>query len=166
MIREITFRLRDGFYVGLGLAFVAGTFLIWLWQPDRQVSRHSEKLLRGVEARDWEGVAEMIADDYADQWGQGRMLVLARLRETFRYVSDAQISANEPIVTTANGNGTWRAKILIQGNRGEVIAIIKDRVNSLTTPFELKWRQSSGKPWDWKLVWVGNPELQLPAGFD
>ncbi|HEY1583637.1 MAG TPA: hypothetical protein VGF73_11125 [Chthoniobacterales bacterium] len=36
-------------------------------------------------------------------------------------------------------------------------------VNSLTTPFELRWRRESWKPWDWKLVEVRNPGLELPA---
>jgi hypothetical protein len=33
------------------------------------------------------------------------------------------------------------------------------------TPFELRWRHESWKPWDWKLVEVHNPELEVPAAF-
>jgi hypothetical protein len=45
-------------------------------------------------------------------------------------------------------------------------AVVKERVNSLTTPFELQWRHISRKPWDWKLVRVSNPELDIPAEFN
>jgi len=37
---------------------------------------------------------------------------------------------------------------------------------SLGAPFELQWRRISGKPWDWKLIRVSNPELQLPSEFE
>ena len=44
--------------------------------------------------------------------------------------------------------------------------MMNERQNSLSTPFELQWRHVSGKPWDWKLVRVSNPELEIPAGFE
>ena len=40
--------------------------------------------------------------------------------------------------------------------------LVKERVSSLTTPFDLEWRRMSAKPWDWKLVRVSNAELALP----
>jgi hypothetical protein len=62
----------------------------------------------------------------------------------------------------------WRdfvSRITIDGDSGEVMTAVKERVNSLPTPFELEWRRMSGKPWDWKLARVGNPDLEIPAGF-
>jgi hypothetical protein len=52
------------------------------------------------------------------------------------------------------------------GEAGELTAAIQERVNSLGTPFELEWRRNSAKPWDWKLVRVGNPSLEIPADFE
>ncbi len=44
--------------------------------------------------------------------------------------------------------------------------MVKERVNVLETPFELRWQQQSGKPWDWKLVRVMNAGLEATAdGF-
>src|SRR5467141_4997752 len=42
---------RQGFYGGLGLALLIGLFLISLWQPERQASRHTENFLRPIETR-------------------------------------------------------------------------------------------------------------------
>jgi hypothetical protein len=61
--------------------------------------------------------------------------------------------------------GTWQAKITIEGDNSEVAALVKERVNSLTTPFTLEWQRVSAKPWDWKLVKVSNPGLEIPAGW-
>ena len=63
-------------------------------------------------------------------------------------------------------HATWIAKITVEGAEGEVMAEVKERVNSLATPFELEWRRVSAKPWDWKLTRVSNPDLQIPAGFE
>ena len=159
-------RFRDGFCAGLVLAIVIGFFLIWLWQPDRQVNRHVENLLRKIEAKDWTGASSFISSEYLDQWGDDRSLVIARMREVFRYLPNAQINAIDPTVKIDQDKATWRARITIEGEGGEVIAFVKERVNSLTTRFELEWRHVSGKPWDWKLVRVSNSELEIPAGFE
>jgi hypothetical protein len=55
------------------------------------------------------------------------------------------------------------ARISVEGDDSEVMAEIKQRINSLTTPFKLQWRRQSAKPWDWKLVHVSNRELQIPG---
>ncbi len=39
--------------------------------------------------------------------------------------------------------------------------MIKQRVNHLPEPFVLEWRRISARPWDWKLVRVSNPALEL-----
>jgi hypothetical protein len=64
--------------------------------------------------------------------------------------------------------GFWRARVELAGKDAgaEVTPEIIRRVNGLTTPFELRWRQGSWKPWNWKLVEVRNPGLEVPAGFD
>jgi hypothetical protein len=162
---SFTLRFRDGFYVGAGLAIIGGVFLIWLWQADRQVSRHSESLLRDIAAKDWAATASLLGSDYGDQWGNDRERVLDQLREVFRYIRNPRLNAVDPTVTI-NGKSIWRARIQVDGEGGEAIAFIKDRINSLTTPFELEWRHVSGKPWDWKLVRVSNPELKIPSGFE
>jgi hypothetical protein len=154
---------RQGFYGGLGLALLIGLFLIWLWQPERQVSRHSENFLRTIEKRNWTGVADFIATDYQDQWGDDRTRVLERMREVFRYLRRVRIDPNNAAVRVDSQRGYWNAKIVIDGDPGEVMALVKERVNSLARPFELEWRRQSAKPWDWKLGRVSNASLEIPG---
>src|SRR5438309_9913094 len=128
---------RQGSYGGLGFALLIRLFLIWLWQPERQVNRHTEDFLRTIEKRNWTGVADFIASDYQDQWGDDRARVLERMREVLRYLRRFRIDATNAAVRVANQRGYWNAKITIAGDQGEVMALVKERVNSLATPFEL-----------------------------
>lgn len=153
---------RQGFYGGLGLALLSGLFLIWFWQPERQVSRHSENFLRTIEKKNWMGVADFIGNDYQDQWGDDRARVLDRMREVLRYLRRVRIDASNAAVRIDSQRGYWKAKIIIDGDQGEVMALVKERVNSLARPFEFEWRRQSAKPWDWKLVRVSNASLEIP----
>jgi hypothetical protein len=156
---------RDGFYVGLGLAFALSIYLTWLWGAEHQVRMHSDHLLRSLENKSWPTFATFIADDYQDQWGQDRALVQERTRDVFRYVRGIHIVPGYAMVETGNGKATWQAKITIEGDNSELAALLKERVNQLTTPFTLEWRKRTWKPWDWKLVRVTNSGLEIPAGF-
>ena len=161
---RITF--RDGFYVGLSATLLCGLFFLWLWPPERQVRRHTQKLFHRIEARNWAAVSDLIENDYHDQWNHDRARVVERMREVMRYLREMRIVTEEPVIKIDNREATWTAKITIEGDAGEAMALIQERINSLATPFELEWRRISGKPWDWKLVRVSNPELQLPSDFE
>jgi hypothetical protein len=156
---------RDAFYGGLTVALVVGLFLVWLWRPEHQVQRHSENLLQAVAKKDWARFASFIGSDYQDQWGNDHALVLERTRELFRYVRTVQLTAVDPTVWTDKQTGYWKARITMSGDNGEIMAMIKERVNSIPAPFQLEWRRVSGKTWDWKLVRVSNAELVIPSEF-
>jgi hypothetical protein len=90
------------------------------------------------------------------------------MRLMLGYSHHLRLKAIDPNRKIDNGGrvGLWRSRILIEDDDSGFGAVVKERVNSLTTPFELQWRHISGKPWDWKLVRVSNPELEIPAEFD
>ena len=157
---------RGGFYGGLSFALLIGLFLIWLWQPERQVARHTENFLHAVERKDWSRVVDFIGNDYHDQWGNDRARVVERAREFFHYLRGFRVNFSAATVNVDHRRATWIAKITVQGAEGEVMTEVKERVNSLTKPFELEWRRTSAKPWDWKLARVSNPDLEIPAGFE
>ena len=49
-------------------------------------------------------------------------------------------SAIAPYTSVEDLSGSWVARIKIEGDESEVMAEIKQRINSLTNPFELQWR--------------------------
>jgi hypothetical protein len=154
------------FYSGLVITFAGAFFFTWLWNPQHQIERHSENLLRGIEHKDWTRVASFIAADYRDQWGHDRTLVLETMHELFAYARAVHVSAINSTAQTTDHSGIWRCNIKIYGDDNEATSAIKQRVNTLATPFQFEWRRMSGQPWDWKLVRVSNPGLQVPSEFD
>jgi hypothetical protein len=162
----VTRWFSGGFYVGLSVALLVALFLLWLWRPERQVRYHSEHLLRAIEHKNWSAVADFVAADYRDQWGNDRVRLLERTREVLRYLRALRIEASEVAVNIDNRRGDWIANIKIDGQQDELIGAVKEQVNALPTPFQLEWRRVSNKPWDWKLIRVANSSLELPAGFD
>ena len=157
---------RGGFYGGVIVAVLVGLFLIWLWRPERQVRRHTENFLHTIEHKNWAAAADFTGSDYHDQWGNDRARVLERMRSGFRYVRGVRINAVNSTVRIEKRRGIWAAKIMMDGDEGEGTALLKERVNSLATPFELEWRRLSARPWDWKLVHVSNSTLEIPADID
>lgn len=156
---------KNGFYAGLLAAFILGIWLVQLWNAENQVRLHSAHLLREVERRNAPGIDDFVAPDYHDDWGDDRAQLLTRLRLMTRAFSALTITASEAQTQVNGRNGTWRARISLAGN-GEAAAEITGRVNRLTTPFVLRWRRGSWKPWDWQLLGVSNPALQIPSdGF-
>lgn len=155
---------RTSFYAASVLAIALGLWLAQLWPAENQVRLHSEHLLRQLEKKNWSAVGDFIAPEYRDDWRDDRALVLSRLQVTLRFFSSLTITATSQKVRLDPPGGTWSARIQLAGRGGEFAPEILSRVNSLTTPFELHWRQQSWKPWDWQLVAVSNPQLELPGG--
>ena len=153
---------RGGSLVCLSLALCIGLHLVWLWQPVRQVRRHTENFLHAIERKDWAAAASFIGPDYQDQWGDDRARVLERMREGFRYVRGARIVASDSHVQVEDRRAVWSSRITVFSTDDDVMELLAERVNSLPAPFELEWHRFSGKPWDWKLVGVSNPAFEIP----
>jgi hypothetical protein len=76
--------------------------------------------------------------------------------------SSLTINQANPQVSENSPAGWWSAKVKLQGSGTDFAPEIISRVNSLTEPFVLHWRHESWRPWDWKLVRVSNPALEIP----
>jgi hypothetical protein len=151
---------RNGFYAGLVVAMLCAIYLVRLWQPQRQIELHNTHLLAQIEKHKWKAVDEFIGDTYHDQWGNDRKLLLRRLPEVIGALGNAQIEAEDIAIRRQEGRGYWTAKITVKGT-GEFADHIQTRVNSLETPFEFEWQPGATWPWDWKLVSVRNPALEI-----
>ena len=158
---RVSFTFRGGFIVGAILALGLGVYLVWLWRPGHQVQLHTDHFLRAVEERDWTAMQNAIAADYGDDWGDNRERLLERMREVLRFTRNMRIHSIAPNILVEGPSGLCTARVEVEGDDSEVMAEIKQRINSLTTPFEFQWRRQSAKPWDWKLVHVSNSTLVL-----
>ncbi len=154
-----TFKIS--FYAGALFAAIAGLWLAQLWQAEKQVRLHSEHFLEQIALRDWSDAGDFIATDYQDDWGHDRKEILNRLRLVLRFFTSLTISPANPQVSANAPSGWWSAKVQIAGTGSEFAPEIIERVNGVTEPFVLHWRRQSWRPWDWKLVRVSNPGLEI-----
>ena len=159
----MTITLRGALIGATVVAISVGSYLLWLWRPEHQVRLHTEHLFNAIDNRNWEIVADFIADDYQDQWDNDRTRLLQRMREGFRWVAGSRISAPNVAVQVETSPAIWIGKINVYSSDNGVMELLDERVNRLPTPFGLEWRHFSNKPWDWKLERMSNPAFQIPA---
>ncbi len=81
-----TVSFRNWFSAGLLLAVLTAACLFRLWQGEKQVRLHNEHFLHAIEQKAWAKAGAFMDEQYRDQWGQDRTLVLARLREVLPYM--------------------------------------------------------------------------------
>lgn len=136
-------------------------FLVWYWQPERQVRLHQQQLLSALEDRDWEDVADLMADSYSDRWRHDKAFVLREAREVFRQFIALQVTGEVKDLSVADGAGEIKARLTIVGRGGPLAEFAMSRVNVMREPWVFRWQQQSAWPWDWQLVFVDQPELDL-----
>jgi hypothetical protein len=122
-------------------------------------------LLAAVESKDWKDLSELMADDYSDRWGHDKATVIERSRTVFSQFFVIDLTAQEPEVEEANGQGFVRERIALKGNGGPLAELAVQRAATLQQPFLFEWRQASWKPWHWVLVRVDQPELEISSDF-
>jgi hypothetical protein len=157
----VPFTFRISFYAGALLAALVGLWLAQLWQAEKQVRLHSEHLIRQIEKRNWSATSDYISTSYHDDWGHDQKTIVNRLHMVLRLFSSLTIHPTNPQVSADSAAGWWSAKVRIDGSGTEFAPEIVHRVNSLTEPFVLHWHRESWRPWDWKLVRVSNPSLEI-----
>lgn len=136
-----------------------GLYLLWLWQPERQVRLHTSHFLKKVEQRNWEAARKFLANDYHDRWEHDAETAIGDAREAFRQFLFVTIENRTDSCEMAPGSATTRTVIKISGQGGPVAQLVMERVNTLHGPFTFDWRQASWKPWDWQLTKVDHPDL-------
>jgi hypothetical protein len=159
----VAISFREGFIAGLAGALCIVLYLIWLWQPERQVRRHTENFFHSIEHKNWDAAADFIATDFQDQWGDDRARVLERLREGFRYVRGLRIIPSNPSVQIEGQRAIWIGKLMLYSSDDEVMEFLDEHINRLPAPFELEWHRTPERPRDWKLARVSNPAFEVPA---
>ena len=134
-------------------------FLLWLWQPERQVRLHTSHFLKKVERRNWDGVRKVMAENYRDRWEHDKTSAIADAREAFRQFLFVTVENRTTSCQMAPDSGNTRTVIRISGSGGPVAQLVMERVNTLREPFTFTWRKAGWQPWNWELTSVDQPEL-------
>jgi hypothetical protein len=145
-----------------GVSLLAALWLCWWVQPERQIPRAQARLLSAIEKRDFAAMGAMLAGEYSDRWKQDRAAVLERSREVFGQFAMLTVEHGSRGLRAESGRWMLDEKVRIKGLGSPIATLARDTVNALHEPFVMEWRRRSWKPWDWELVSVTQPELELP----
>lgn len=143
-----------------------GIFLlwaVWFWQPERTVTRAFESLVAQVERRNWDAVAKKISDSYEDRWGMNREEAISLGSEGLRHFLFLEIEPADPLKITTREDGAIEIQtpLRISGTGSAIAAMIIDRGNALPGDFQFVFQKESWKPWDWRLVFLDQPQLEF-----
>jgi hypothetical protein len=144
-----------------GIFVAAALWLRWWLQPERQIPRAQARLLSAIERRDFSAMEALLAADYRDRWQHDRATVVERSREIFGQFMTLTIEHEFRGLRADGGNFLLAEKITLKGFGGPLATAARDEVNVLSQPFVMEWRLR-GKPWEWELKSVTQPELELP----
>ena len=144
-----------------GLLVVAFVWLYWWVQPERQVRRAQGRLFSTVEKRNFEAMSLLIAEDYRDRWQQDKAIVLRGCRDVFGQFVTLTVDRADSQIERRGDSWVLREKVTMKGLGGPLAMYARDEVNKLREPFAMTWRRRGGKPWDWELIAVDHPTLEL-----
>jgi hypothetical protein len=148
---------------GCAVLLIITAYLAWHWQPERQVRAHTRQLLSAVERRNWDTMRALLADNYSDRWGHDKEFVLKGCEQVFG--TFLFLNVEHEITAVDLGFGSATARVKISGQGGAPAQFVMSTVNGLPEPFVFFWEQRSGKPWDWQLVKVEQPSLEIRSDF-
>ncbi|MGC3991716.1 MAG: hypothetical protein QM796_18895 [Chthoniobacteraceae bacterium] len=140
---------------------VLAYLLFSLWQPERQVALHQEHLLQAYSDRKWSKVEGFLDDAYADRWGHKKEDILRLSRIAFAQFIAPEVTGLSPQLGWKAGTATITEKLAVAGEGNEFAQEAERRINRLPQPFVFTWQRKSWKPWDWTLVCVDNPGLEI-----
>ncbi|GAB4165032.1 MAG: hypothetical protein Fur0032_01480 [Terrimicrobiaceae bacterium] len=144
-------------------AFFLG--LVWVvagWMPAAQVDKQTSRLLRAAGDRDWKTVGQLVSRHYRDPWGQDKESAIKLAAEAGRHFFALVITpSGEPTVTADGDKTLWKGRLAFGGRGTALGEAMLSRTSEFREDFVFAWRRESWKPWDWKLVSVNQPELNI-----
>ncbi|MBC8008503.1 MAG: hypothetical protein H7067_00220 [Burkholderiales bacterium] len=131
----------------------------WL-SPARGVQRSWDGVVAAIEDNDMEELGRYLGTDYKDGFDldrEGAIRLAKQLRQQFLVCTIRRESA-ELTMDTSGKSAVTRAVIRL-GGHGTPVAQNAVAASAMShTPTAFRWRRTSWKPWDWRLVSVDNPD--------
>jgi len=150
-------------FLAAGAVFLIGCALgTWYLQPSRTLERSFSGLLRDVEKRKWNAVSKRISPDYQDRWGLDREAAIALGSDGLRQFFVFQIEPVSPRFSLQdNRSATVETGLVFSGTGSALASVFLNRANDLQRDFTFTFVRASWKPWDWQLVSMDQPEVNL-----
>jgi hypothetical protein len=134
---------------------------LWLWQPERQLLLHQAHFRHAVEQRDWGRIQALLDSGYSDRWGYTRETGIQEARKWLGQFFVLTVTPGPVDDQLTPDGGTVTEQWKIDGTGAEGATLVQDALNSVQSPFLFQWKHASWKPWDWTLVRIDNPDLNL-----
>ncbi len=140
------------------LALLVGGWLVYRWQPERQIERHQAALLEALGDRNWKRVNRLLAPDFRLRTGHDREWLIREGREVLRQFIALEIKPVDPVLERPEPDkGTVRSRLQVKGSGSPIAQHARDAVNNDPEPFLFVWKHQSWKPWDWQLMTIDHP---------
>ena len=147
-------------WMGVLLCLILVVWLYLLWQPERQVERHTLNLLERTSARNWPKVTVMMSADYRDRWGHDRATAINNARELFSHFFALHLVPMGPLDVSLDGQeASSTAPLEIFGSGTALAHAVMAKLRELEKPFVFRWQKNGIWPWQWVLVGVDQEEL-------
>lgn len=148
---------------------IPATIVVMVWfawpyleSSQARVERQQKRIIAHAADRNWEGVTELLALEYEDQWSMNRTDAVALAEELLQGFIMLDIEWTTTEITVNENIAKVRGAARLSGNGGGVSALVKERVNQLTQPWVFTWRKDGRRPDDWRLLSLRNPGLGGP----
>lgn len=106
-----------------------------------------------------------MAADYSDRWGHEKKSAIEGARTVFSQFLFLNIENRTARCETNAGQATTDTVVKISGTGGPLGQVVMERVNSLGRPFIFTWRKVGSAPWNWELIRIDHPDLNVdPSG--
>ncbi len=159
---------RYRFPILLALILLLAIYLFgFRWRGIDKVIRRHDSFIEAIEEKDWGKCAKLVAPAYRDRWGFERSDILLTLEDVgrqFFIVLDLDWKTAETkwegSTVSISGHGTFT------GKGSPIASAIEARSKRYSSePFTFFWKKQSFLPWDWKLVKIEHPRIEIPNGY-
>jgi len=145
------------------LVLIVGLWLAW-WifgrSPEAQIRAAQENLLTALEDRDWDEVADFLAEDYVDAYGNTRATAVQNGKKVLGGFYTLALLRDQTTVQAAKDQGVVRMMIRLEGNGIGYSHTVLLRVNQLTEPWIFHWSNPGRWPWDWQVNMIHHDQVR------
>lgn len=134
-----------------------------LLSPTRQLRAAQRQLVEAIAAKDAAACAKLIHPDYTDPWGFSSSDWPGLLKDLRTLSPLLEINLVDPVIDAAGG--VVDTSLQVKSSGGPASGIIAARAVELKETTRFIWKREGWQPWNWRLVSIQNPALEIPSDY-